>query len=254
MHPILVKIGPLYIYSYGLMVAIGFSVAMLLAYKRAHEFGIDKDKIIDFGIAILAGGLVGARALYVLTNLKYYIANPLEIINLTKGGLIWYGAFLFGIIVAIWFVKKNNINFWAGGDLMAPYIALAQAFGRIGCFLNGCCYGSIVHSDYILNVKFPHESVLRHPAQIYSVIVLILLYVILRRWQARRRFDGEVFLGYALLSSFGRFCLEFLRGDNPKILIGLTMSQFISIGIFVICLAIFIYRLNSWKKKHSASA
>src|SRR3989338_3639780 len=110
MHPIITKIGPLYIYSYGLMVAIGFGLAILLAYRHAREFGLDKNKIIDFGIVILFGGIIGARALYVLTNLRYYMANPLEIINITRGGLVWYVAFIFGILVSIWFVKRNKIN------------------------------------------------------------------------------------------------------------------------------------------------
>lgn len=253
MHPIIAKIGPLCVYSYGLMVAAGFAIAIFLAYKHAGEFGIGKDRIIDFGIVILVGGLVGARLLYVLTNLKYYILNPLEIINIAKGGLVWYGAFLFGILAAVLFVKKNKINFWAGADLFAPYIALAQAIGRVGCFLNGCCYGGEVPSDYMFSVVFPGESVFRHPTQIYSALALLLLFVILRAWQKRRNFNGEVFLGYVMLYSIARFGLEFLRGDNPKILSGLTISQLISIPVFTACLAMFIYRLLQWKKSSSKS-
>lgn len=248
MHPIIAKIGPLYIYSYGLMVAMGFAAAIFLAYARAKEFGIDKDKVIDFGIVILIGGIIGARIFFVLLNIKYYMANPLEIINITKGGLVWYGGFLFGILVAVMFVKKNNINFWNGADLMAPYIALAQSLGRIGCFLNGCCYGSIIPSNYLFKVVFPNESVFRHPTQIYSSITLFLLFVTLLVWQRYRRFKGEIFLGYVMLYSALRFGMEFLRGDNPKILSGLTMSQLISIPVFVVCLIIFIYRNNLWKR------
>ena len=248
MHPIIAKIGPLYVYSYGLMVAIGFAIAMLLAYRHANEFGVDKDKIVDFGIAILLGGIFGARLLYVLTNLKYYISHPLEIINLTKGGLVWYGAFLFGILVGIIFVKRNKINFWKGADLLAPYIALAQAIGRIGCFLNGCCYGGEVPSSFIFSVVFPGESVFRHPTQIYSSFILLLLFIILRAWQKIRRFNGEVFLGYILLYSITRFGLEFLRGDNPRIFSIFTLSQLISIPVFTVCSAIFIYKFSRWKK------
>jgi len=120
MHPILTKIGPVYVYSYGLMVAVGFAVATLLAYRHAGEYGLDRDKIIDFGIMSLIGGVVGGRALYVALNLRYYIANPLEIVNLTKGGLVWYGAFICGLLIAIWFVRKNKIDFWNASDLYAP--------------------------------------------------------------------------------------------------------------------------------------
>lgn len=247
MYPIITKIGPLYIYSYGMMVAIGFAVATLLACKHASEFGINKEKIIDLGIVMLLGGIAGARVTYIALNLQYYIMNPLEIINLTRGGLVWYGALIFGIITAAWFVKKNKISFWQAGDLFAPYIALAQAFGRIGCFLNGCCYGSAAPSSFMLGVVFPGESVPRYPTQMFSALALLLIFAILRVWQKRRHFVGEIFLGYGLLYSMKRFSVEFFRGDYPKILYGLTISQLISFAVFIICSSIFIYRLLKWK-------
>lgn len=254
MHPIIAKIGPLYIYSYGLMVALGFAIAITLSYREAARFHIDKDRIIDFGIVVLLGGLIGARLFYVLMNLGYYIANPKDIINLTKGGLVWYGGFLVGILVGIVFVKRNNINFWDGADLLAPFIALAQSMGRIGCFLNGCCYGMPAPKGYILGVTFPCESVLRHPTQVYESVILLILFLVLRRWQRSRHFKGEIFLGYAILYSLSRFSLEFLRGDNPKILANLTISQIVSTAILLICLAILIIRFLSWKKSSSRSA
>ncbi len=248
MHPIITKIGPLYVYSYGLMVAIGFAVATLLAYRHADEFGINKERIIDLGIVMLAGGIIGARIVYIALNYQYYIRNPLEIINLTKGGLVWYGAFISGMIAAAWFVRKNKISFWNAADLFAPYIALAQAFGRIGCFLNGCCYGSVAPSNFMLTVIFPEEAVLRYPTQVFSAIALLLIFAILRIWQKKRHFVGEIFLGYCLLYSMKRFGVEFFRGDYPKILFGLTISQLISATLFIICSIIFIYRILKWKR------
>ncbi|MDD5174247.1 MAG: prolipoprotein diacylglyceryl transferase [Candidatus Omnitrophica bacterium] len=247
MHPIIVKIGSIYIYSYGLMVAVGFAVATLLAYRHADDFGISRDKVIDLGIVMLIGGIVGARIVYIALNFQYYMENPLEIINLTRGGLVWYGALISGMIIAAWFLKKNKISFWAAADLFAPYIALAQAFGRIGCFLNGCCYGSVAPAGFMLNVIFPGESVCRYPTQIFSAIGLLLIFVILRIWQKRRHFGGEIFLGYGLLYSIKRFGVEFFRGDYPKILYGLTISQLISVAIFVVCSSLFIYRRLKWK-------
>jgi phosphatidylglycerol---prolipoprotein diacylglyceryl transferase len=248
MHPIIAKIGPLYIYSYGLMVATGFAVATLLACKYAGDFGINKEKIIDLGIAMLVGGIIGARVVYIAMNFQYYIKNPLEIIDLTKGGLVWYGAFISGVIAAAWFVNKNKISFWNAADLFAPYVALAQAFGRIGCFLNGCCYGSVMHPGFVPGVIFPGESVPRYPTQIFSAIALLLIFAILRIWQKNRRFTGEIFLGYGILYSIKRFGVEFLRGDYPKVLYGLTMPQVMSIAILIVCISLFIYRLLKWKK------
>lgn len=254
MHPIIARIGPLSIYSYGLMVALGFAAAILLSYRLAPRFNINKDKLVDFGICILIGGLIGARLFFVVMNLKYYIANPVEIIDLSKGGLVWYGGFLVGVLVGIIFVKKNNINFWDGADLLAPFIALAQSIGRIGCFLNGCCYGIVAPENYPLGVVFPHELVVRHPTQIYESAALLMLFLILRRWQESRHFKGEIFLGYAMLYSFSRFVLEFFRGDNPKILVGLTIGQVVSLGIFISCVTILAIRIILWKKNSSRSA
>ncbi|MDO8535478.1 MAG: prolipoprotein diacylglyceryl transferase [Candidatus Omnitrophota bacterium] len=248
MHPIIAKIGPLYVYSYGLMVAIGFAVATLLAYRHADEFGINKERVIDLGIVMLVGGIIGARIVYIALNFHYYLRNPLEIVNLTKGGLVWYGAFILGMVSASWFLKKHKISFWNAADLFAPYIVLAQAFGRIGCFLNGCCYGSAAPFDFMLSVVFPEESVLRYPTQAFSAIALLLIFVVLRIWQKKRHFFGEIFLGYGILYSIKRFGMEFLRGDNPKIFYGLTISQLISVAIFIICSCLFIYRYFKWKR------
>lgn len=248
MHPIITQIGPICVYSYGLMVAIGFAIVALLAYRQAPEFGLDREKVIDFTIAVLIGGIAGARIFYVLAHFKYYISNPIEVINITKGGLVWYGGLLAGILIAVWFTRRNKINFWDGADLLAPYLALAQAMGRIGCFLNGCCYGSPAGADFLFGVVFPGETVLRHPVQIYSAVILIAIFVILKIWQNSRHFKGEIFLGYCMLSSLARFALEFLRGDSPRVLICMTPAQIISGAIFKIGLVIFIFKLLKWKK------
>ena len=248
MYPIIVKIGPFCIYSYGLMVAVGFAAATLLACRHAGEFSINKDKVIDLAIVMLAGGIIGARIVYIALNFQYYIKNPLETINLTKGGLVWYGAFIFGMLAAAWFLRRNKINFWSAADLFAPYIALAQAFGRIGCFLNGCCYGSVAPAGFVLGDILPGETVCRYPTQILSAIALFLIFVVLRIWQKKRHFAGEIFIAYGLLYSGKRFGVEFFRGDYPKILYGLTISQLISVAIFIVCSGLFIHRYLKWKR------
>jgi phosphatidylglycerol:prolipoprotein diacylglycerol transferase len=249
MYPVIAKIGPLSIYSYGLMVALGFAVAIILCHKDASKFGIDKDKVVDFGICILLGGLLGARFFYVLSNLSYYISNPIEVVDLTKGGLVWYGGFLTGLVVALVFVRVNKINFWDGADLLAPFIPLAQAIGRIGCFLNGCCYGVPAQKDFPLGVLFPGDAVWRHPSQLYECLALLAIFLALRAWQSSRRFKGEIFLGYGILYSVSRFFIEFVRGDHPRAISWMTMSQIVSIAIFFSCLAMLVTGYIVWKKK-----
>ena len=249
MHPILLKLGPFTVYSYGAMVALGFGLATLLIYTRASKFHLDKDKIIDLAIVILIAGVIGARAVYILLNMGYYLANPIEIIDLSKGGLVWYGGFLAGLFALIFYIRKERLDFWNVADLFAPYIALAQGFGRIGCFLNGCCYGIPAPSGYIFAVTFPYENVARHPTEIYSILALFLIFALLRLWQDKRHFVGEVFLGYCILYSSKRFLIEFLRGDNPKIFFGLTISQMVSIFIFLMAAPLFIKKTVQWKKR-----
>ncbi len=249
MHPILLKLGPFTIYSYGVIVALGFATATFLIYKKAGRFGIDKNKILDLVIIILVAGVIGARIIYISMNLGYYLRTPLEIIDLSKGGLVWYGGFILGLFAMFWYVVRNNIDFWNIADLIAPYLALAHALGRIGCFLNGCCYGIEVAPGYPIAVQFPGEHVFRCPTEIYSSITLLLIFIILRIWQEKRHFSGEVSLAYGVLYSLKRFCIEFLRGDNPKVLCGLTMSQVISLVILVVSLILFIYRALAWRKR-----
>ena len=253
MHPILFKIGSLTVFSYGVMVAIGFALAAILIYRRAPKFALDRDKCVDLAIVILIFGVLGARLLYVLLNLSFYAANPLEIIMLSKGGLVWYGGFLSALISLIVYLKINKLNFWSVVDLLAPYVALGQAFGRIGCFLNGCCYGIKVAPGFPLAVTFPCEADPRLPSQLISAGLLFVIFLVLLAWQDHRRFGGEIFLGYCILYSVKRFAVEFLRGDNSKVLSGLTMSQIISAGIFVAALSIFMLRARQCRTRPTIS-
>ena len=253
MHPILFKIGSLTVFSYGVMVAIGFAVAAALIYKRAAKLSLDKEKCVDLAIIILIFGVLGARLLYVLLNLSFYAANPLEIIMLSKGGLVWYGGFFSALISLIVYTKINKLNFWSIVDLLTPYVALGQAFGRIGCFLNGCCYGIKVPPGFPLAVTFPCETDPRLPSQLISAALLFVIFVILLIWQSHRRFGGEIALGYCIVYSAKRFAVEFLRGDNAKVLLGLTMSQVISTGVFVAGLSIFMLRARQCKTRPTIS-
>ncbi|MDP2912751.1 MAG: prolipoprotein diacylglyceryl transferase [Candidatus Omnitrophota bacterium] len=253
MHPILIKIGPVAVYSYGVMVSLGAGLAAFLIYRRAGELGFAKDRVIDLVVLLLMSGIVGARLFYVTLNLPYYATNIFEIFDLTKGGLVWYGGFLAALSALIWYTVKRRLNFWVLADLMVPYLALAQAFGRIGCFLNGCCYGIEAPRGHPLGVTFPQDShILRYPTQLYSSLVLLLIFVLLRIWQDNRRFVGEIFLGYCILYAAKRFLMEFLRGDNRKVFAGLTIFQIISIAVLTAALSIFIYKTALWKKKISA--
>ncbi len=240
MYPILFKIGPFTVYAYGTLVALGFLTAIYIAKKNAIKENISPDKILDLGFIILISGIIGARLFYVITEIKDYIYNPLDIFKVWEGGLVYYGGFIAGFIAALWYLKKNKLPVWVIADIVAAPIAIGQTYGRIGCFLNGCCYGKysknfgvIFHS---LQDNFP-----RIPTQLLEAILTFTIFIILVLFKKYKKlkFAGQIFWIYVLLYSGGRFILEFLRDDDrgPILFSIFSVSQFISICLVVVSAA-----------------
>lgn len=239
MHPIICTIGPVTLYSYGLMFALGSLIALILMLKDARQRGIEKNLFYDIYLWVLVGAIIGARLLYCLTNIDFFIKNPLEIIKIQHGGLSWFGGFVFGLIAFFIVTSKYKKNFFEIADICVPYIALAQSIGRIGCFLNGCCYGKI--TDFIIRVKFPFSPEAVHPTQPYSALSLFLIFIILKYYQkAKKIFAGEIFCMYLFLAGAERFLSEFLRGDTiPTHFFGLTLYQVFSLIWILASLVLF---------------
>ncbi len=251
MHPVLAKIGSFTVYSYGVMIALGFGLGIYLAARRAHIFGVTREDLLDLALFILIGGIAGARLFHVALNYDYFKSRPLEVILLSRGGLAYYGAFAGGLAAGLVFKLWKKIPFWNTADLLAPYVALGQSIGRIGCFLNGCCYGGAASDDFPLRVHFPHDTVARHPVQAYSSLILFALFVALRSLRERRRFAGEVFLAYAIAYPFQRFFIDFLRDDTPRAVFDLTVSQLMSVPLFAASVVIYLLLYRRWKNTRS---
>lgn len=233
MHPILFTCGPVIIYSYGLMVATAWIVATWLALNRAEASHIGRDTIINLSFCLLISGIAGARTLYIVLHIREYLQRPSEMIMLHHGGLVFFGGLIGGAFTGIWFLKKNRLPVWKVADVLIPYVALGQAIGRIGCLLNGCCYGKPTTGWFSLSSPERFYPSL-HPTQIYSALNALAIFLITRFFQDRPHRDGQIFLSYCMLYSFTRFFIEFLRGDNPSFVFGLTISQLIGgIGFFV---------------------
>lgn len=232
MYPEICKIGPLTVYSYGLMLAIAFMVSSSLAALQARKENINPQTIFNLSFLILISGIIGARLFYVLENIDYYLRNPLEIIMLAHGGLAWFGGLILGAISTVIYLKKKNLPMYKILDLIAPFLALAQAIGRVGCLLNGCCFGKTTQFGLYFKV---HKSVLI-PVQLYSSLLLIFIFIILRFYQEKPHLNGQIFFTYLLLYSGKRFFVEFWRADNAIILWGLNFFQLISIAIFCFAL------------------
>lgn len=243
MHPIICRIGPLTVYSYGLMLAFAFLLVSFLAKKEAELQGLNGGQIIDLTLYLVISGIIGSRLLYVLLNFRYYLENPLEVIMLSRGGLIFYGGLVIATITGLRFLKKRRLPVLKICDIFVPYLALGQAIGRLGCLLNGCCYGKETNLPW--GIGLPGHVQPLHPTQIYESVLLLFIFLILKFYQNKPRRPGQIFILYFLLYSAARFLVEFYRGDNSRIFLNLTFSQLVSVLIFVVSLMFFI----SWPKK-----
>lgn len=233
MHPILFHLGPFTFYSYGLMLALGFLAATTLAARRASRLGLDPVRIQTLGGIALLAGIAGARAAYVLLNWPMFRSHPVEIFRLDHGGLVFYGGLAAGFVAGAAALRWARLPLWKSADLMVPPLVLAHAIGRIGCFLNGCCYGKPATLSWA--VTFPGEGIPRHPTQLYESGALVLLFFFLRRLERRNPPPGTVALTYGVGYGAWRFLIEFLRGDNPPAALGLTPFQWASFPLAFVC-------------------
>ena len=230
----LFSIGPFTVYGYGLMIAIGILAAYVTAEYRAKKHGLDPDKIFYLVIWAVVGGFAGAKVLYFLTRLKDIMENPRVLLDLADGFVV-YGGIIGGIYSAMAYCRIKKMPFLKYFDLVMPSVALAQGFGRIGCFLAGCCYGR--ETDSALGIVFHNSSYAPNdvkllPTQLISSGLDFLLCAVLILLDRKKKGDGQIAGAYLVLYSIGRFILEFYRGDLIRGNVGaLTTSQFIAIFV-----------------------
>jgi len=232
-RPVLIKIGALTIYSYGFMLAIAFLVGTLLARAEAKRKKLDPDIIFDLVLVIAAAGIIGARLFYVIGHLQEFAERPLSAFAVWQPGLVFYGGLLVGAIAVLIFARLRHLFLWDIADTITPSLALGYAIARIGCFLNGCCYGAPTNLPWGVNFF----DTPRHPTQIYSLIYSALIFSIL--WFSRKKITkpGMLFWFYLGLYSIARFTIEFFR-TSQRVIGGLTAAQIISIIIFLIASAV----------------
>ena len=230
----LFSLGPFTVHGYGLMIAIGILVAYVTAEYRAKKHGLDPDKIFYLVIWAVVGGFAGAKVLYFLTRLKDIMENPRVLLDLADGFVV-YGGIIGGIYSAMAYCRIKKMPFLKYFDLVMPSVALAQGFGRIGCFLAGCCYGR--ETDSALGIVFHNSSYAPNdvkllPTQLISSGLDFLLCAVLILLDRKKKGDGQIAGAYLVLYSIGRFILEFYRGDLIRGNVGaLTTSQFIAIFV-----------------------
>lgn len=250
MQPVLLEFGNIKIYSWGFMLAIAVIVAIIGLTKMFKREGYDPDSVLDLVIILVLAGIVGSRLLYIIAyQWQEFLSDPVSVLSLKNGisGLVWYGSVLLDVPLFIWYLRRKGYPLWNVLDMFAPFVALGYAIVRIGCFLNGCCYGKI--TDFACGVVFPYvDSFTRYPTQLFSSFINFILFGALLWYYPRRKYDGEVFVFYFMGYSIYRFLIEFLR--ESQINFGpFTMSQIISLFIFLIALGLHIRKKKQIAQK-----
>jgi phosphatidylglycerol:prolipoprotein diacylglycerol transferase len=253
--------------GYGVMVLAGAATGVWMAMYRAKRVGIDRELVWSLAFWLFIGGMIGGRLFYVIEywHERFYAASIgetlLRVLNFPEGGLVIYGALVGGMIAVLWFIKRHRLPVLATLDLIAPSMAIGLALGRIGCFLNGCCYGGPTDLPWgvsfppgsppyvdqmargaLPSVEPPPFSLPVHPTQIYSAITALLLGWFLWVYYPLRRRDGEVLALMLTIYPVSRFLEEIIRTDEPAVFgTGLSISQNISLGLFVAAIGLWFY-------------
>jgi phosphatidylglycerol:prolipoprotein diacylglycerol transferase len=245
-RPELFRVGDFALPSYGMMLVISFLTAIFFVRRTAKKRGIDPNLVENLAFYLMLGVIIGGRLLYVIFHWQQYDQNPLDIFALWKGGMMFFGGFIGGLIASILYLRKEKISISVFADIIAPAIALGTFFTRIGCFLNGCCFGQ--PSSLPWAVKFPpgcaagkyqvHQGIERlHPTQLYSSIFGFLLFFFLWHRLKQPHKDGQVFSLYLLSYGTFRFLIDFLRYYEDAA--NFWINQLIALGIAITGLVLF---------------
>ncbi|OGP22108.1 MAG: prolipoprotein diacylglyceryl transferase [Deltaproteobacteria bacterium GWA2_55_10] len=254
MHPVLIEFGPVAIRFYGLMYVIAILVGSVLIRKEVERKNIAliPDDVMNFIVWTVIGGIIGARAYYVVFNWGYYGANPSEIPAIWHGGLAIHGGLLGGITAAWIYLRRKAVLFWRMADAVAPAIILGQAFGRFGNFMNGDAHGR--PTDLPWGLVFPPESIAGsefpntplHPTMLYEMFINLGIFSFLWFYLRNKGHkDGFIFAMYLTLYSIGRFIVEHFRADS-LMMDSLKAAQAVSLTIAALGLIV-IFSKRLWK-------
>jgi phosphatidylglycerol:prolipoprotein diacylglycerol transferase len=257
MFPILLKLGPVTIHTYGFMMALGVALALWFLFVQAKKQELPASKLIDMAFYTVLIALLGAKLILFFGDFSHYIQNPKQLFSLARSGGVFQGGLAFGFVFALWYLHRNRIPAWKTADIIAPALALGHGFGRVGCFSAGCCYGDecslpwgvIFRNEYAHNLTgIPLDKML-HPTQLYEAFLnftnFIILFVILKK----KRFDGQVISFYLINYGIIRYFVEFFRGDhdhkvylieNASPYLSLSYPQLFSLVAFLAGLTLFL--------------
>lgn len=237
------------------MVAVAVLLGVLWVGKAVKKKGLGTfDNVIDLTIWVFIGGLIGARLFYVIAEFSYYSQNPAAIFRLTDGGLSFFGMMFGAYIVGIYYMKRAKLPVWKIADEIAVYLPLGYALARVGCLLNGCCYGVPANLPWAFPVPTV-DNLPRHPTQIYALLISLLIFIIIWLFRNHRQFPGFLFWLYVLLYTVGRFIVEGFRVSQIIAFGRLRLTQLFCLLLFIPVGIYFFYRLkkDTPNQKHVAT-
>lgn len=236
MHPILFNLWKYPVYSWGLSLAIAFVIGTVYAAMSGKKKGIDPDNVIDLALFVCIASIIGARLLYLLLNIGSYVDYPISVFYMRDGGLSYFGGLGAGVLVGVLYCRKQKVSIGKMADVAAPAVAIGYAIVRIGCLLNGCCYGRISEVPWALAAG--PGGALRHPTQIYSAIASVIIFFILRAVEPKKKFDGQILWLYTGLYCVGRFIVEFFRVGTRDYFAPLTATQVLCVLLAVLAFGV----------------
>ena len=244
------------LHSYGLMIALGILAAFYIVLKKAKKFGLDSDKVSSLFIWVIAAAFVGGKLFFFMEDIGKYTANPSLIKGAMGGGFVFYGSLIFAIPTIVWWLRRHKVPVRSFLDILAFAGPVVHSFGRIGCFLAGCCHGKVCESW--MGVTFSHPNTLAaikdtplYPTQFFDIAVNLIILGTVFFIQKKEIFDGQLFLVYLMMYGLGRSIVELYRGDEARgFLFGgaVSHSQFIAVCIIVICAIVW----RRWSKSKLA--
>lgn len=241
MYPILLSTPWFNVYSYGLLVAAGYSIGTIWILKEAQNEGLSREAIFDMLIIQLVVGIMGSRLLFLVEYTPEKLTFS-DFFSFEQGGLTYYGAVIGSFISNLVYLKIRRMPFWQSMDCVGLGLPLGVAVARLGCLLNGCCYGTSCSMPW--GMEFPAAGKgLFHPTQIYESISALIIFAMLQAGKKYRRNYGDAFLASMALYGFFRFFIEFFRAENPVVLAGMTLSQIIGI-LAIIVSALIRFRID----------
>lgn len=255
MHPELFHVGPVTLRSYGVLMAVAFVAGTFLALREARRLGLDEDKVVNVILVTLIASVFGARMLYVLEHLSEFRREWTSVLALWQGGLTLYGGIAAGTFAGLVAAKRMGLPVWITADALTPALALGTFFGRVGCFLNGCCYGRPTSLPW--GVVFPTGSFATleygsqpvHPSQLYNAAAGLFLFVLFQALRGRFKVPGVMFWSFIVLFALFRIPLDLTRTYETEAVLlrigtlDVTESQLMSLGMILFA-SLMILRLR----------